>query len=66
MTVENTATCRRDLADQLTAEQVAMLASDEFDGFTPACLLFNARDLTTWNAGVPPARREPSTAAAAR
>ena len=51
MTPENSATCWRDLTDQLTAQQISMLADDEATGFTPACLLFNARDLVSWNAG---------------
>ena len=52
MTIENTATCWRDIADQLTPAQIALLESDEQCAeFTPAGLVFNARDLASWNAG---------------
>ena len=51
MTIENYAISWRDLTDQLKAEKIALLESDEASGFTPACLLFNARDLAAWNAG---------------
>jgi hypothetical protein len=51
MSIENTATCWRDLTDQLTAQQVSMLASDEqcADMFDAASLLFMARDLAAVN-----------------
>jgi hypothetical protein len=52
VTIENTATCWRDLTDQLTAQQVSMLASDEqcADMFDAESLLFMVRDLAALNA----------------
>jgi hypothetical protein len=50
MTVENTATCWRDIADELTPAQVALLEHDEqCPEFSPAGLLFAARDLASEN-----------------
>jgi hypothetical protein len=50
MTIEDTATCWRDIADQLTTAQVALLEHDEQCAeFSPAGLLFAARDLASEN-----------------
>jgi hypothetical protein len=51
LTTENTATCWPDLIDQLRAQQVSLLASDEQDAdlLDAEGLLFMARDLAAFN-----------------